>query len=49
MVMFRLINITDNRHFAFVYLLGKLDNSLYSQWNKICLFIYTESDLFITS
>ena len=28
------INITDNRHFAFVYLLGKLDYSLYGQQNK---------------
>ena len=34
------INITDNHHFAFVYLLGKLDYSLYGQQNKNLLFIY---------
>ena len=28
------INVTNNRHFAFVYLLGKLDYSLYGQQNK---------------
>ena len=28
------INITYNRHFAFVYLLGYLDYSLYGQQNK---------------
>ena len=33
------INITDNRHFTFVYLLGKLDYSLYGQRNKSWLFM----------
>ena len=28
------INVTDNRHFAFVYLLGSLDYSLYGQRHK---------------
>ena len=28
------INVTDNRHFTFVYLLGQLDYSLYGQRNK---------------
>ena len=36
------INITDNRHFAFVYLLGKLDYSLYGQQNKNRLYINLE-------
>ena len=34
------INITDNCHFAFVYLLGKLDHSLYGQRNKNRLYLY---------
>ena len=34
------INITDSRHFAFVFLLGKLDYSLYGQWNKNRLYIF---------
>ena len=33
------INIANNRHFAFVYLLGKLDYSLYGQRNKNRLYI----------
>ena len=28
------INVTNNRHFVFVYLLGKLDYSLYGQRNN---------------
>ena len=28
------INVTNNHHFAFVYLLGKLDYSLYGQRNN---------------
>ena len=28
------INVTNNHHFAFVYLLGKLDNSLYGQQSE---------------
>ena len=33
------INVTNNRHFVFVYLLGKLDYILYSQWNDNRLYI----------
>ena len=33
------INVTNNRHFVFVYLLGKLDYSLYSQRNDNRLYI----------
>ena len=33
------INVTSNRHFAFVYLLGKLDYSLNGQWNNNRLFM----------
>ena len=33
------INITDNRHLDFVYLLGKRYYSLYGQWNKNHLYI----------
>ena len=33
-------NITDNCHFAFVYLLGKLDYSLYGQRNKNSRYIW---------
>ena len=32
-------NATKNHHFAFVYLLGKLDYSLYSQRNDNRLFM----------
>ena len=33
------INIANNRHFAFVYLLGKLDYSLYGQRNENHLYM----------
>ena len=32
-------NVSDNRHFAFVFLLGYLDFSLYGQWHKNRLYI----------
>ena len=34
------INVTNSRHFAFVYLLGKLDYSLYGQQNKNPLYMF---------
>ena len=34
------INLTNNCHFAFVYLLGKLDHSLNGQRNKNGLYIF---------
>ena len=39
------INVADNRHFTFVYLLGKLDYSLYGQRNKDCLYMNDETSL----
>ena len=41
------IKITDNRHFVFVYLLGKLDHSFYGQRNKNRLYIYCKRTFII--
>ena len=37
------INITYNRHFNFVYLLGKIDYSLYGQWHESRLYMLVVS------
>ena len=38
------INITDSRHFNFVYLLGQLDYSLYGQQNKNRQYMWVEKN-----
>ena len=39
------IHVTNNRHFAFVYLLGKLDYNLYSQRNDNRLYMSPDSHM----
>ena len=43
------INVTNNRHFALVYLLGKLDYSLYGQRNNNRLYILLKCHYFLSS
>ena len=38
-------NVTNNRHFAFVYLLGYLDYSLYGKQHQNCLYITIQPEL----
>ena len=42
LIVYSNIHITDNRHFVFVYLLGKLDYSLYGQRNKNRVYIFIQ-------